>query len=140
MIKASVFKPWAVPALVAVLAQVPAAFAAPRFPIEVSRATLSADGTELELAFLDRESVRNACNYHVARFEYVRAAELLVVELASQSPCPLDRVGRRSGSFKWVLPAALRGTGRVGVVLNQLKVGEIAFEGARAEFFPILFD
>jgi hypothetical protein len=137
MIKASVFKPWAVvPALLAAaIAQ-----AAPRYPIEVSRTALSADGTELELAFADRETVRNACNYHVARFEYVRAAELLVVELASQSPCPLDRVGRRTGSFRWVLPAALRGSGRVGLVLNQLKVGEIAFEGARAEFVPILFD
>ncbi len=136
MNKPSVFKYLAVSAL---LAAAPGALAAPRFPIEISRAAVSADGAELELAFRDREPVRNACDYHVSRMEFVAAVELLIVELQTRVPCPLDRYGRRAGSLKWVLPSALRGSSRVTVVLNGLKIGEVSIRGAEAEFNPILF-
>ncbi len=136
MNKPSVFKYLAASAL---LTAASGALASPRFPIEVSRTAVSSDGAELELAFRDREPVRNACDFHVSRFEYVAAAELLVVDLLSRVPCPLDRYGRRTGSLKWVLPSALRGSSKVTVVLNGLKIGEVTVRGAEAEFNPILF-
>jgi hypothetical protein len=106
-----------------------AAWAAPASTIEVESANLSDDGASLELRFIDREPVANACDYHVARFEYVEAASLLIVDLKSPEPCSLDRFGRRKGRLNWDLPAAIRGAGRLGVIVNQVKLGELVISG-----------
>ncbi len=105
------------------------AFADPVSLIEVEGATLTNDGASLEIRFIDREPVANACDYHVSRFEYVEAAQLLIVELKAPNPCSLDRYGRRKGRLSWDLPSAIRGTGRLGVIVNQVKLGELVISG-----------
>jgi hypothetical protein len=105
------------------------AWADPVSLIEVEAASLTNDGASLELRLIDRDAVANACDYHVARFEYVEAASLLIVDLKAPNPCNLDRFGRRKGRLTWDLPAALRGSGRLAVIVNQVKLGELVISG-----------
>jgi hypothetical protein len=105
------------------------AWADPVSLIEVEGAALSNDGASLELRLIDRDAVQNACDYHVARFEYVEAASLLIVDLKAPTPCNLDRFGRRKGRLTWDLPSALRGSGRLSVIVNQVKLGELVISG-----------
>jgi hypothetical protein len=106
--------------------------------IDVVSASLAGGGAELQLSFLDRDPVPHDCDYFVSRFEYVSSVEpgLLLVELKSPEPCLVDRIGRRTGSLKWGLPGALRGAGRLTVIVNDQDLGELQVSGTEVSFVP----
>jgi hypothetical protein len=95
---------------------------------------VDATGSELFLGIQDAVESKNACDYHVRRFEYVAALKSLVIELG-QEPCFEDRVGKRKATLKWTLPASLRGPSELCVVVDSGKVGSVVLApGAKAEF------
>jgi hypothetical protein len=94
------------------------------------------DGALLTLSLRDRFAVSAACDYYVTRFEYVESAALVLVDLASQDPCPQDRVAKREGKIIWTLPTTLRGEAELGFVVNQQKFGRLEISGTDLTFYP----
>jgi hypothetical protein len=120
----------------AVLAVAGAARADGTPSIDVTGVSLSAN--ELQLNFQDRDSVPHDCDYFLSRFEYVSSVDpgLLLIDLTSPEPCQVDRIGRRAGSFKWNLPAALHGAGRLTVIVNGQDLGDLQISGTDVHFVP----
>jgi hypothetical protein len=96
--------------------------------------SLPRETADLIVEIQDKTEVPNACNYYVQRFEYIRAINTLVVNVETQQPCLVDRIGKRTGELRWTLPQGLRNKGKFCVVVNQSKVGSVFFDRAAADF------
>lgn len=96
-------------------------------------AALNESKTDLTLNIQDKKDVRNACDYLVRRIEYVAPANALLVELQKQ-PCFVDRYGKQKAAIQWPVPMTLKSGGKIQLILNHKKAGNITFKAGEAAF------
>jgi len=95
--------------------------------------SLPRDSAEMTIQIEDKTEVPNACDYHIQRFEYVRAINTLLINVEQES-CFADRYGKRRAELHWTLPQSIRQSGKLCVVVNQSKIGSVFYDRARADF------
>jgi hypothetical protein len=100
--------------------------------IEITSAAIGEGTSELTLMVQDSEPVSGVCDYYVKRFNYVPNLDGLLVQLEAPKPCLNERVGKRVGMLRWMLPEGLRQNGRLKLIVNGRKAGFITIESGQA--------
>lgn len=92
---------------------------------------LAQNGSELAIAFQDRGDVSGVCDLFVKRMEYRGEIDVLIIEIEPSIPCLNDRMGKRKGSLRWIMPERLRHNGKFVFTVNDEVVGQIKIDQAK---------
>lgn len=100
--------------------------------MEVAEVSVQGRPRLLGLTLQDSNPVTGVCRLHVQRFEYLPSVETLVLEMDSKQPCLNEAIGKRKGTFLWVLPESVKSKSVLRLIVNQRSIGNLELEGDQA--------